>query len=301
MVYKFYPSGRTFILERLVDMKDIFDYTRWDSDLACERRRADTALDGVHLEREISAGGVWERIRITDEEGAKSIGRPIGHYDTLTIDRMDLLDGAGISDGAEEIARELCRLVEGLRITPDRLLVIGLGNRELTPDSIGPRCADEVNATLHIAKEDVRFFSLLECSEIAVLSPGVKSYSGMDAAELVKGICDRSHPNAVIAIDALCARSPSRLGRTVQLSDTGIFPGSGIGNPRGAITKETVGVPVIAIGVPTVIDARAFSGRDATADSEALFVSPKEINGIVKAAARMISGGINQAFGIDTQ
>ena len=115
----------------------------------------------------------------------------------------------------------------------------------------------------------------------------------------MSAVCRTIHPDAVIAIDALSARSPSRLGRTIQLSDTGIFPGSGIGNPRGAITKETVGAPVIAIGVPTVIDARRLSGDECDLRSEAMFVSPKEINGIVNAAARIISGGINQAFGIE--
>ena len=280
-------------------MCDFLNFADFDSDLACERRRADTSLSGVDYRKEITSGGVWERISITSEDGARSIGRPCGKYDTLTLERMDLMDVGGIADATEEIARELCLLADGLGITPERLLVLGLGNRELTPDSVGPKSAEAVNATLHIKEADEACFSALECSAIAVLCPGVSAESGMDAAKTTAAVCRSMRPDAIIAIDALSARSPARLGRTVQLSDTGIFPGTGVGNPRGAITKETVGVPVIAIGVPTVIDARLLSGERYDLSGEAMFVSPKEINGIVRAAARIISGGINQAFGIE--
>ena len=210
---------------------------------------------------------------------------------------MDLLGSEDMDDASEEIARELCRLFDALSISPSRLLVVGLGNRELTPDSVGPRTAEMVNATMHIKEYDERAFSALECSEIAVVSPGVSAESGLDSALLVESVCDLISPDAVIAIDSLAARSEERLGRTIQLSDTGIFPGSGIGNPRSAITEKTVGAPVIAIGVPTVIDARLFCS-EGHMRGEAMFVSPKEINGIVKAAAKIISGGINQAFGM---
>ena len=279
-------------------MQNYFNDPLNESDLACERRRADTSLSGVKYQREFTAGGVWERIRITDADGARSIGRPQGNYDTLSLDRMDLLDAESLEDAAEQIARELCRLLDGVAVSPSRLLIVGLGNRELTPDSVGPRTAELVNATMHIREYDERAFSALDCSEIAVVSPGVSADSGLDSALFISGICDLVRPDAIIAIDSLAARSEERLGRTVQLSDTGIFPGSGIGNPRGAINEKTVGAPVIAIGVPTVIDARLFAG-DADVRGEAMFVSPKEINGIVKAAAKIISGGINQAFGID--
>ena len=280
-------------------MCDFLNFADFDSDLACERRRADTSLSGVDYRKEITSGGVWERISITSEDGARSIGRPCGKYDTLTLERMDLMDVGGLADATEEVARELCLLADGLGVTPERLLVLGLGNRELTPDSVGPKSAEAVNATLHISEADAAYFSALECSAIAVLCPGVSAESGMDASKTTAAVCRAIRPDAIIAIDALSARSPARLGRTVQLSNTGIFPGSGIGNPRSAITKETVGVPVIAIGVPTVIDARLLSGERYDLSGEAMFVSPKEINGIVRAAARIISGGINQAFGIE--
>lgn len=278
-------------------MYDFFEAMGMDSDLACERRRADTSLRGVIYKRETTVAGDWERIKITDAEGEKSIGRPIGSYDTLSLDRMDLLSAEEVDDAVEEVARELCRLFDARSILPSRILVIGLGNRELTSDSVGPRTAELVNATMQIKEYDPRTFSMLECSEIAVLSSGVSADSGIDSALLIGGVCDMIHPDAVIAIDSLAARSEKRLGRTIQLSDTGIFPGSGIGNPRGAVTEKTVGAPVIAIGVPTVIDARLFCS-EGRLRGEAMFVSPKEINGIVRSAARIISGGINQAFGI---
>lgn len=279
-----------------------FPYT----DLACERRRADTSLAGVDYKRESSLGGEWERIKITSAEGAESIGRPMGIYDTLITDRMDLMDLESIDDAADEVARELCYLCDAGDILPAKVLVVGLGNPELTPDSIGPEAARGVRATMHIRDFDEDFFEELECSEIAVVSPGVAASSGMDAEVAVRGICNIMKPDVVFAIDALASRSPSRLGTTVQISNTGIFPGSGIGNGRRAISRETVGVPVISIGIPTIIDSRMFwydAAGGATAQSsslarEAMFVSPKEINEIVKAGAKIISGGINQAFGL---
>ncbi len=269
-----------------------------ESDLACERRKADVSSEGVEYSKHFSVGGIWERIKITSEEGARSIGRPMGNYDTLSVDRMDLLDSETIADAADEVAKELCLLLEELRVEPKRLLIVGLGNSELTPDAIGPRCAELVCATMHIKKHDAAMFRSLECAEIAVMKPGVTSESGLDAASCVRSTCELIKPNALLAIDALASSSAQRLGRTIQFSNTGIFPGSGIGNPRGAITKETVGAPVIAIGVPTVIDARILSGNNDLLGGEVMFVSPKEINGIVKAAARIVADGINQAFGI---
>ena len=280
---------------------DAFPYT----DLACERRRANVNVAGVDYKRESSLGGEWERIKITSREGADSIGRPMGIYDTLITERMDLMDLESIDDAADEVARELCYLCDAGEIIPQKVLVVGLGNPELTPDSIGPETARGVRATMHIKDFDADFFEELECSEIAVMSPGVAASCGMDAEVAVRGVCNIMKPDVVFAVDALASRSPSRLGTTVQISNTGIFPGSGIGNGRRAISRETVGVPVISIGIPTVIDSRMFwydaGGRTEVSREharEAMFVSPKEINEIVKAGAKIISGGINQAFGL---
>ena len=268
-----------------------------ESDLALERRRADTTVTGVDYKQDRSAIGHWERIRITTDEGAKSIGRPIGIYDTLTLPRMDQLDYDGIDDAKNEIAAELCRIFDANHIYPERILVVGLGNCSLTPDAVGALSAQSVEPTMHIKAMDEGAFEALDCSEIAVVRPGVTAESGIDASEIVIGVCGRIRPDAIIAVDAIASRSPERLGTTIQLSDTGILPGGGLGTPRKAINEHTVGVPVISIGVPTVIDSRLLSSEEAK-DSSRMFVAPKEIDGIVKKAAEIIGGGINQAFGI---
>lgn len=269
------------------------------TDLACERRGVDPDVEGVEYKREVSVGGNWERIKITSEPGADLIGRPIGIYNTLEVARMDLLDEEAINDAIGEMANELCYIFDISDIFPGRILVAGLGNSALTPDSIGSESAKRVKPTMHIKEFDKAFFSALSCTEIAVCTPGVYATSGMDAQTFIKGLCSEIRPDAVIAIDALASRSVKRLGTTVQICNTGVTPGSGLGNARNAINKTTVGVPVIAIGVPTVIDSRLFVTEEASASAmNAMMVSPKEINEITDAAAKIISGGINKAFGI---
>ena len=285
------------------DYEGDFPYT----DLAAERRRADTDIPGVEYRREVNSIGEWERIEISSEEGARSIGRPMGIYDTLNISRMDLLDSESIEDAREEVRRELCYIFEKSEIIPERILVAGLGNPSLTPDSIGAECAKKVKPTMHIKEFDGAFFSGLGCSEIAVITPGVIGATGIEAADIIHGVCNIIKPNALIAIDALAARAVERLGTTVQICNTGIAPGSGLGNSRRALKRESLGIPVIAIGVPTVIDSRMFwydsAGSDGYEKSSrmagpAMFVSPKEINEISTVGAEIIAGGINEAFGL---
>ena len=271
----------------------------FNSDLALERRRVETDIPGVEYRRERSVGGVWERIRINSEEGSKSIGRPLGCYDTLTVARMDILDSEEAEDAQDEVARELCRMCDIEDILPERILIVGLGNKMLTPDAIGPMAAGEVEATMHIKAANKEMFDSFECSEIAVISPDVTANSGIDTLDIIKGVSERIRPDVVFAIDALASRSPDRLGTTIQISSTGIFPGSGIGNRRGAINKQTLGVPVIAIGIPTVIHSGMFGkGAIGASQSYDMFVAPKEIDGIVRTGAKIIGGAINQAFGI---
>ena len=271
------------------------------TDLACERHRIDTDAEGVEYKREISIGGSWERIKISSEKGAELIGRPMGIYNTLETARMDLMDGEAIEDAACEIANELCYLFDINDIFPGRILIAGLGNPTLTPDSVGCASAREVKATMHIKEFDKAFFNTLNCAEIAVCTPGVNATSGLDSSTFVRALCNEIKPDAVIAIDSLASRSTKRLGATLQICNTGITPGSGIGNARCGINESTVGVPVIAIGVPTVIDSRVFAcNEEAPYRSKvpSLMVAPKEINEIADAAARIIGGGINRAFGI---
>ena len=272
----------------------------FDSDLALERRRASTYVEGVDYKRDVCIGGVWERIKVTSEAGAKSIGRPIGLYDTLTLPRLDTIMPDDIEDAKDEIARELCRMCDLCDISPSRILVVGLGNRDLTPDAIGPSSADEVDATMHIKGEDRDLFDTLGCSEISVFCPGVTSSSGMESASVVKSVVSAVKPTVVFAIDSLASRSSERLGNTVQISNTGIIPGTGVGHSGERIDEQALGVPVIAIGVPTVISAAALSGNTfgSSVGKGSFFVSPRGINKIVKNGAKIIGGGINQAFGI---
>ena len=271
------------------------------TDLAIERRRADPRARGVEYTSRECPAGIWECVRIYSEEGARDIGRPIGSYHTLNTGRMDLLTDGEIEEGSEAIARRICETVDELEIIPDRILVVGLGNEALTPDSVGPKAADNVKPTLHIRDFDEECFESLGCSEIAVIKPGVAAKSGVDSSEIIRGVSQRLKPDVIFAIDSILTRSTERLGSTVQISTTGIFAGSGVGNSRSALTEEALGVPVISIGVPTVIDSRAFfeSGETAALSrDEAMLVAPKETDEITDAAARMIGGAINQAFGI---
>lgn len=277
-------------------MKNYFtdrcDGSGFYTDLAIERRRADTDAKGVEYKSSECDGGIWECVRIYSEEGEREIGRPMGNYDTLNTGKMELLDEDGILDATEAVTRKLCERIEGVGVFPDRLLIVGLGNRNLTPDAIGPKAAAYVKPTLHIKEFDEDAFEQLDCSEIAVLCPGVTAESGMESSEIIRGVCHRIAPDAVIAIDSIATASAERLGSTVQISDTGLFPGSGVGNTRDALTKESLGTPIISVGVPTVIDSRVFGG------SESMLVVPKDIDEITSVAARIIGGAINQAFGI---
>ena len=270
------------------------------TDLALERRRADIYTPGVEYKSSESDGGIWECIRIYSEEGANSIGRPIGNYDTLNTGRMDLLGDDEMYDAQNEVAKKLCEMFDRLSVIPDRILVCGLGNSNLTPDSVGPKSAAEVKPTLHIRDFDEKMFNALNCSEIAVICPGVTAQSGLDAIEIIKGVSERIHPNVIILIDAIATLSTERLGTTVQLSNTGLFPGGGVGNSRSALNETTLGVPTVAIGLPTVIDSRVFDGcaEHSKNQSDSMLVAPKEIDEITQIGAKIIGGAINQAFGI---
>ena len=280
-----------YFVER--NYKGEFPYT----DLAVERRRADLDIPGIEYTKEYFSVGCWERLKISTKRGAEAIGRPIGIYDTLQCERIDLIDSDRLERAKEAVAGELCDILDSSDIFPGRILIAGLGNPFLTPDAVGCEAAKGVKPTMHIKEMDKRLFDRLNCAEIAVCTPGVVATSGMDAAIMLKGLCDIIRPDVVIAIDALATQSSERLGTTVQICNTGISPGSGLGNPRLSIGIETLGVPVISIGVPTVIDTRMLCGTEGFCDTP-MFVSPKEINEIVSASADLIAGGINRAFGI---
>ena len=186
------------------------------------------------------------------------MGKPVGTYLTVETPDLAMPDAENQMLIAEKICsyiKELIRKLE-LRSKDISILVVGLGNREVTPDSLGPCVADHLSVTRHIVKEYGKYaMGTDDAPMISAIVPGVMGQTGMESAEIVRGIVSETNPDVVIAVDALAARNSKRLNRTIQIADTGIHPGSGVGNHRNGMTKETLGVPVIGIGVPTVVDA----------------------------------------------
>lgn len=224
------------------------------TDLAAEGSpMPDSSLRGVNYEEENVSSFTVARLHIKNEEGAKEIGKPIGHYVTVGFpDRENFTDEKTdelirvVSDEVKKLAESMCpRGIESL-------LVAGLGNRKITSDALGPICTDNLNITRHLnyQGEGKKYFP-----EVSAISPGVLAQTGIETVELIRGAAENCRPSIVIVIDALASRSVGRLASTVQLSDTGIAPGSGIGNHRKKINSETIGFPVMAIGVPTVVDS----------------------------------------------
>lgn len=240
------------------------------------------------------------KVKIETENGAKTIGKPIGTYVTLEAPDMVMPDEGSHREVSEVLAEQLRSLMDD---TIQSILVVGLGNREVTPDALGPEVIGNLYMTRHILREYGDYaFPDKKVASISGIVPGVMAQTGMETLEIVKGIIEETTPELVIAIDALAARSVKRLGRTIQLADTGINPGSGVGNHRRGLNKETLGVPVIAIGVPTVVDAATIV-YDVCHDVEKLpngiagmFVTPKNIDETVKNLSYTISEALNMAF-----
>ena len=240
------------------------------------------------------------RLHIRTDRAARALGKPQGAY--ITVEVPPLTDNEEtLGKAAGLVANELTALL------PDEgsVLVVGLGNRAITPDALGPESADMVLATRHIGGEFARSVGLDDLRPTAVLTPGVLGQTGTESGEIVRGVCTVVHPVAVVVVDALAARSVARLGCTVQLCDTGIAPGSGVGNNRQPLNAETLGVPVIGMGVPTVVDAatiaREFSDRgeeapDLTPRGAQMMVTPREVDVMIHRAARLVAMAINGAL-----
>lgn len=195
------------------------------------------------------------RVVVETENGAKMMGKPVGTYLTIEAPNMAVPD----EDYHREISKKLAEDIKEL--IPERkeevsVLVVGLGNREVTPDALGPYVADHLHVTRHIVKEYGKYaMGKDQVYLVSAVVPGVTGQTGMETLEIVKGVVEETEPDFVVAIDALAARNSKRLNRTIQITDTGICPGSGVGNHRLALNSEMLGVKVIGIGVPTVVDA----------------------------------------------
>ena len=235
------------------------------TDLAMEQKERFESdhleVSGVVLEEEYDEEKEIKitTVRIETENGAKAMGKPVGTYLTLEAPNMAAADEGYHREISETLAGFLEKYMKDPEENQEKgysVLVVGLGNREVTPDALGPYVVDQLNVTRHIVQEYGRYAVGKGGSRIvSAIVPGVMAQTGMESAEIIRGIVNETTPDLIMVIDALAARSTKRLNRTIQISDAGIYPGAGVGNHRSEITKDTMGIPVIAIGVPTVVDA----------------------------------------------
>ncbi len=269
------------------------------TDLALEEREASPACPGVRQEQAREGGCTVTRLAVESGEAARALRKPPGNY--ITLEFPPFSDHVDSGAFARLAARELRALLppEGA------VLVAGLGNRDITPDAVGPLAAGGILATRHLRGEWARAAGLERLRPVAAVSPGVLGSTGLEAAEQVLAVVRQIRPAAVVAIDALAARSLSRLGCTVQICDTGIAPGSGVQNARPRLDRGTLGVPVVALGVPTVVDAATLArellgcappGEAVAPRGAPMFVAPREIDLLVHRAAALAALAVNLAL-----
>ena len=270
---------------------------------AIENHKTAAALPHVRQSDRTLEGFAVLEVRILSEDAAREIGKPQGRYLTLELDALIRRE----EDAFPRACKALSTLLRELLPHPNDgpVLIAGLGNRMITPDAIGPQTADHVIATRHLVAQSPAIFA--DWRPVSALAPGVLGQTGVETGEVICGVLDRVRPAAVIAVDALAAGRLSRLLRTVQLADTGITPGAGVGNARAALNKETLGVPVIAVGVPTVVDGATLAHEissqlgqpacEALDDlSQPVMITTRDIDREVADISRMIGYAVNMAL-----
>ena len=308
------------------------------TDLALEEKERfesdHVEVQGVILEEEYDKEREIRitKVKIETEKGARAMGKPVGTYITMEAPNMAVPDEEYHREISEELAKYIKELIK-IEKEDYVVLVAGLGNRQVTPDALGPHVVDNLAITRHIVKEYGKYAMGEDAVHMtSAIVPGVMAQTGMETLEIIKGIVKETKPDLVIAVDALAARNSKRLNRTIQIADTGLNPGSGVGNHRNGITEGTIGVPVIAIGVPTVVDAATIvndtmenliaaletsetlkgvgvvlQGYNATEKYElikelisphlnGMFVTPKDIDETIKRIGYTISEGLNILF-----
>ena len=271
------------------------------TDIALERQEMlpETDPKGIKVKRWEEEKAQVTEIEILNEYGSKTLQKPIGRY--ITVDLPEFSHESELLDG------RLTALTESIKnLIPEsteKILVAGLGNENITPDALGPLCAKGIFSTRHIKGEIIKDLGLTNIKSVSSISTGVLGQTGIETAEYIKGVVNLIKPDVVIIIDALASRRLSRLGKTVQLTDTGITPGSGVGNFRKTIDKTTLGIPVISIGVPTVVDGNTIvsdltggENLNRVIDATNMMVTPREIDTIISRAARLLSLSINCAL-----
>ena len=293
------------------------------TDLALELKDdiGESSLEGIKIyTNKVKGSSITEtKIDVVNEKGAKILGKPIGTYITLESGELRGCD----EDIHKPLVELLHKHLKDILKDKEKILVIGLGNREVTPDALGPYVVDNLYITRHLLSEGI----VKNVREISAISPGVMAQTGIESSTILRALCQEIKPDIIIAIDALAAREPSRLNSTIQICDTGISPGAGVGNNRIKLNEETLGVKVIAIGVPTVISVpaivyEAIDGmlaavldknvkiEDSFSDEEkftiacellepdlaSMFVTPKNIDEAIKKISFTISEAINKFF-----
>lgn len=270
------------------------------TDLALERcENLDKKnTDGIEIEFFEAKKAKVSRISVTNENGEKAVGKPKGEYVTVEVAPF-ARQAQFIDDSLEALVTEIRRFLP----QKGSVLVAGLGNMKITPDALGPKCASMIFSTRHITGEIQKATGLHGLRCVSSVSTGVTGDTGVETGELLRGIVVGVKPDTVITVDALAARSVHRLGNTVQMCSTGIVPGSGVGNARQEISERTLGVPVVAIGVPTVVDAATlvadYSDNNASFPSDCddnMMVTPREVDLMIERAAKLTALAINCAL-----
>lgn len=314
--------------------KEVLEYSV-RTDLALESKEMynesnEGEIDGIEGEEYLDNNIKVSWVKITNENGAKIIGKPQGNYGTLEFGEFVYYDGQRIIELSEVMAKELSKLI---KLDEDMTtLVVGLGNWNITADAVGPEVVSKIMISRHLKEympdeidEGVR--------PVCAISPGVLGLTGMETSEIIKGIVEKVKPSLIICIDALASRRTQRVNRTIQIGDTGIAPGAGVGNRRLELSEKTLGVPVIAIGVPTVVDAGTVANdtidlvldnliKSSTKGSDfykmlkevdrderqslirevldptlgGMVVTPKEIDKVIESVSKVIANGINIAL-----
>ena len=306
------------------------------TDLALERRdvykKANNIkgdIDGITSEEiDVSETIKITRVEVENDEGAKAIQKPIGTYTTIDVKKMRNITEEEINKISSMMSEELKKLINKHIKEKEEILIVGLGNEYSTPDSLGPKVVQDIDVTRHIFKYLPQFVQEND-REVAAIAPGVLGTTGIETQEILKGIVENIKPKLIIAIDSLASKSIDRISSSIQLSDTGIVPGAGVGNRRRELSKETLGIPVIAIGIPTVVELATLvsDGIDIFIDTlqekaesneylnklqendkyeevkEALnvgeynmIVTPKEIDELVENMKNVLARGINHAI-----
>ena len=257
------------------------------TDLVCELIDAHPELYSAKppMSSETEVFGVKIRRISLDEAQAEQLGRRCGRYHTLECKGLEYADGQTLLNMIRAIAGEIGQLIGSF----DSLMVAGLGNGSVTPDALGPRTVAHVIVSRHVKESLPDMYTQMKLGEVSALAPGVLGQTGVESADVIRAVSQVVRPSALIVIDSLAAMDRKRLCSTVQLSDTGITPGSGIGNRRFELSEQTMGVPVIAVGIPMVITAAALSGQG----EDDLIVTPKSIDLLIGRAARLLGYAIN--------